>query len=118
MFQEIYRYVPTSQLEIVLKPISRSYLFFEGDPAHQLQLEELAQHHSKQLLRSIKGNTHKPFAVSRRSSIFGTKNLTAKSGDLKDLKSRLFAAGHTENEVSEILFAIAVGVSAEYSQGL
>jgi len=98
MFQEIY-----------------SYLFFEGETSHQMQLEALCQHHSDQLLRSIKGHTHKSSGTSRRTSIFGTKHSDKKS---KDIKSQLFAAGHSEEEVAEIMFAIAVGVSAEYSQAL
>jgi len=81
-----------------------------------MELEVLCRRHKNQLLSSIKSNVHKSpsSGVTRRSSIFGNKSVQAKADDLK---SKLFAAGHSETDVAEILFAIAVGISAEYSQG-
>jgi len=95
--------------------IGHSYIFFEGDASHQMQLEALAQQHTGQLLRNIKSNTHKSTAVTRRTSVFGSKSSASKNADLK---SQLFAGGRSEEEVAEILFAISVGATSEYSQAM
>lgn len=43
--------------------------------------------------------------------LFGSKQ------DKESVQSRLYASGHTEEEVPNIMFAIAIGASVEYSQG-
>jgi len=49
--------------------------------------------------------------------IFGnSKNSNSDGGG--NLQAKLYSSGHTEEEVSNILFAIAIGASAEYSQAL
>ena len=104
-----------------------------------MQLEALVEKHSKQLKRGINKplnrGTNKPptlpssvcqargafgqfiTVLQKSSGLFTWGKRQSKVPSIESVQDKLRTNGYTDEEVQNFLFTIAVGCSAEYSQG-
>ncbi|EJD44726.1 putative linoleate diol synthase [Auricularia subglabra TFB-10046 SS5] len=107
-----------SEMQQMLREVY-AYIFLESDTATKMALEDAARRHAQGIVRKVRQNLagisgSSWSLVNLFSSLFGDSvGPTAKA-----FLQRLYEKGKGDEELANNVFAVVVGASVEYAQGL